>query len=340
MPDLLKVLDKWGSPETYPHMAAGWAVAFDSPFEWTKQVASSFGGTRNGMVVHWPKGIKAKNETPQPVPPRDRRRADDPRSGRAAGAEDRQRHAAGPDRGREHDLHLRRPKAKDRHTTQYFEIFGNRAIYHDGWLAGTVHRAPWEMKPRHALAGGRVGTLRRAQRLQSANDLAAKQPEKLKELQTLFLKEAEKYHVLPLDDRGVERANAAMAGRPDLMRAEPRSPWPKAWPACRKTFSSTSRTSRSRSRPTSRSRRAAATARSSSKAAGSAVGPVHARRQAGLSLQFPWPSALHDRCLPRRCRRAKPRSSSTSSTTAAVWAREAWGRSSSTARKPPRAASR
>ncbi len=95
VPDMLQHLDQWGSPQTYPHMAAGWAVALDAPFGWMKQVPSGFGGTRNGMAVQWP----------------------------------------------------RRIKAKERHTTQYFEIAGNRAIYHDGWFARTIHRAPWEMSP-------------------------------------------------------------------------------------------------------------------------------------------------------------------------------------------------
>jgi arylsulfatase len=108
-------------------------------------------------------------------------------------------------------------KAKDRHRTQYFEIFGNRGIYHDGWLAHTVHRAPWEAAPRKPLLDDTWELYNVAVDFSSTNDLAAKNPEKLKELQELFLKEAIKNHVLPLDDRGLERINAALAGRPDLM---------------------------------------------------------------------------------------------------------------------------
>ncbi len=108
-------------------------------------------------------------------------------------------------------------KAKDRHTTQYFEIFGNRAIYHDGWLAGTVHRAPWETKPRATLDKDVWELYDTRTDFSLANDLAAKNPAKLKEMQDLFLKEAVKYHVLPIDDRVLERLNAALAGRPDLM---------------------------------------------------------------------------------------------------------------------------
>jgi len=108
-------------------------------------------------------------------------------------------------------------KAKDRHTTQYFEIFGNRAIYHDGWLAGTVHKAPWEPKPRRALAEDVWELYDVRNDFSLANDLAAKNPRKLKELQALFTREAEKYHVLPLDDRFLERMSAALVGRQDLM---------------------------------------------------------------------------------------------------------------------------
>ena len=93
------------------------------------------------------------------------------------------------------------PKRRDRHTTQYFEIFGNRAIYHDGWLAGTVHRAAWEFKVRRPLEDDIWELYDTRADFSLANDLAAKNPEKLKELQDLFLKEAVKYSVLPLDDR-------------------------------------------------------------------------------------------------------------------------------------------
>ena len=79
-------IDKFGGPEAYNHYAVGWAHAMDTPYQWTKQVASHFGGTRNGTIVHWPDGIEAKGEIRTPVPPRDRRRADDPRGRRPAAA--------------------------------------------------------------------------------------------------------------------------------------------------------------------------------------------------------------------------------------------------------------
>src|SRR6185369_10438509 len=108
-------------------------------------------------------------------------------------------------------------KAPTRHTTQYFEIFGNRAIYNDGWLARTIHRAAWEFKPRGTLEADVWELFDTRSDFSLANDLAAQNPAKLKELQALFLSEAVKYHVLPLDDRTLDRLNAALVGRPDLM---------------------------------------------------------------------------------------------------------------------------
>jgi hypothetical protein len=108
-------------------------------------------------------------------------------------------------------------KAKERHTTQYFEMFGNRAIYHDGWFARTIHKAPWEAKPRRALTEDIWELYDTRTDFSLVNDLSAKHPEKLAELQTLFMQEAARNHALPIDDRTVERTNAAIAGRPDLM---------------------------------------------------------------------------------------------------------------------------
>jgi len=217
VPDLLKVLDKWGSPETYPHMAAGWAVALDAPFTWTKQVASNFGGTRNGMVVHWPKGIKAKGEMRSQfhhvidVAPTILEAARLPEPKLVNGTPQI------PMEGVSLAYTFDDPKAKDRHVTQYFEMFGNRAIYHDGWLAGTIHKAPWEAQPRRPLTEDVWELYDVRADWSLANDVAAKNPAKLAELQALFLKEASAHHVLPIDDRVIERANAALAGRPDIM---------------------------------------------------------------------------------------------------------------------------
>ncbi|MEF9995591.1 MAG: arylsulfatase, partial [Burkholderiaceae bacterium] len=149
--DMIKLLDKWGGPETYPHMAAGWAVALDAPFGWMKQVAADFGGTRNGMVVSWPKGIKSKNEVRTQfshvidVAPTVLQAAGLPEPKVVNGVKQI------PIEGKSLVYSFDDAKAKETHTTQYFEISGNRAIYRDGWFARTIHRAPWESKPRRAL---------------------------------------------------------------------------------------------------------------------------------------------------------------------------------------------
>ena len=215
----LKHLDEWGGPTTYPHMAAGWAVATDTPFTWTKQVASSFGGTRNGMVIHWPKSIKAKGETRTQfshvtdIAPTVMEAVGLPFPKSVNGSEQT------PFEGASLVYSFGDAKAKTRHPTQYFEILGNRAMYHDGWLAGTVHRAPWEYTPRRPLAEDVWELYDTRNDFSLANDLAAKNPEKLKELQDLFMTEGAKYHVLPIDDRTMERFDPKQAGRPDLMGA-------------------------------------------------------------------------------------------------------------------------
>jgi arylsulfatase A-like enzyme len=215
--DILKHYDELGGPTTYPHYAAGWAVAGDTPFTWTKQIASSYGGTRNGMVVHWPKGIKAKGELRSQwhhvidVAPTILESAGLPEPKSVNGT------VQTPIEGVSLAYTFADAKAPNRHTTQYFEIFGNRAIYHDGWLAGTVHRAAWEFKVRRPLEEDIWELYDTQSDFSLSNDLAAKNPEKLKEMQALFLKEAVKYSVLPLDDRLTERFVAALVGRPDLM---------------------------------------------------------------------------------------------------------------------------
>ena len=105
-------------------------------------------------------------------------------------------------------------KAADRHKVQYFEIFGNRAIYSDGWVAATVHKAPWEAAPRHPLDQDVWELYNVNEDFSESTDLSAANPEKLKEMQALFMKEAEKYRVLPIDDRVIERFDPAVAGRP------------------------------------------------------------------------------------------------------------------------------
>jgi len=215
--DILKHYDELGGPATYPHYAAGWAVAGDSPFEWTKQVASSYGGTRNGMVIHWPAAIKAKGELRSQwhhvidIAPTILEAAGLPEPKSVNGT------AQTPIEGVSMVYTFADAKAPSRHATQYFEILGNRAIYHDGWLAGTVHRAAWELKVRRPLEDDIWELYDTRSDFSLANDLAAKNPAKLKEMQDLFTQEAIKYSVLPLDDRLTERFVAALVGRPDLM---------------------------------------------------------------------------------------------------------------------------
>lgn len=215
--DMLKHLDQWGGPHTYPHMAAGWAVAFDTPYQWTKQVGSDFGGTKVGMAVHWPKGIKAKGELRTQfhhvidVAPTILEAAGLPEPRVVNGVPQR------PMDGISMVYSFDDAMAKDQHTTQYFEMFGNRAMYRDGWLARTIHRAPWEAKPRRPLADDIWELYDTRSDFSLTNDLSAKYPEKLAELQALFMYEAEMNHVLPIDDRVFERIVAANVSRPELL---------------------------------------------------------------------------------------------------------------------------
>jgi arylsulfatase len=198
-------------------MAAGWAIAGDTPFMWAKQVASNYGGTRNGMIVSWPKRIKAKNQIRSQwhhvidVAPTVLEAAQLPEPKIVNGTVQK------PIEGVSMLYTFDNAQARSTHKTQYFEMFGNRAIYNDGWFAGTVHRAPWEMKPRAKLLEDKWELYDTRNDFSLVNDMAATNPEKLKEMQDLFMKEAIKYRVLPIDDRVVERVNAAIAGRPDLM---------------------------------------------------------------------------------------------------------------------------
>jgi arylsulfatase len=192
-------------------------VAGDTPFTWTKQVAANYGGTRNGMVVHYPSPIKARGEVRSQwhhvidIAPTILEAAGLPEPKSVNGTRQT------PIEGVSLVYSFDDPRANSRHTTQYFEIFGNRAIYHDGWLAGTVHRVPWEPDPRATLQNDVWDLYDTRADFSLVNDLAARNPAKLKELQDLFMKEGARNHALPIDDRGIERVNAALAGRPDLM---------------------------------------------------------------------------------------------------------------------------
>ena len=215
--EMLKHVDKWGGPETYPHYAAGWAVAMDTPFEYTKQVASDFGGTRNGMVIRWPKGIKAKAELRSQfshvidIAPTVYEAAKIPAPKTVNGIEQ------DPIEGRSLVYSFDNAAAKETHTVQYFEMFGNRAIYSDGWYARTIHRPAWSLKASQPLAEDPWELYNSNDDFSLSNNVSGANEAKLKELQALFMSEAEKYHVLPIDDRLLERTNAELVGRPSVM---------------------------------------------------------------------------------------------------------------------------
>jgi arylsulfatase len=210
-------LEDWGGPTTFPHFAIGWAWAGNTPFQWTKQVASHFGGTRNGMVLHWPNRIKARGEIRSQfhhvidVAPTVLEAAGLPEPKLVNGVAQR------PMDGVSMLYSVDDAKAADRRTTQYFEMFGNRAIYDRGWVAATRHSIPWLMVPLPPVKDDVWELYKVDEDFSQANDLAAQNPAKLKELQDLFLKEAVRNNVLPIDDRRSERFNPAIAGRPDLL---------------------------------------------------------------------------------------------------------------------------
>ncbi len=214
---MMSHIDDWGSPTTFPHFAIGWAWAGNTPFQWTKQVASHFGGTRNGMVLHWPKGIKAKSEIRSQfhhvvdVAPTVLEAAKLPQPELVNGVEQR------PMDGVSMLYSADSAQAAERRTTQYFEMFGNRGIYHEGWVACTRHSIPWLMAELPAVKDDVWELYHVSEDFSEADNLAERYPEKLKELQDLFLKEAARNNVLPIDDRRVERFVPSIAGRPDLL---------------------------------------------------------------------------------------------------------------------------
>lgn len=217
VPDMLKHYDEWGDPSTYPHFSAGWAVAMDAPFSYTKQVASDFGGTRNGMIIQWPAGIKAKGELRSQfghvidIAPTIYEVAKIPAPKMVNGIEQ------DPIEGTSLAYSFNDAKAAEQHKVQYFEMLGNRGVYQDGWFARTIHRPAWRAKPINTLQEDKWELYNSNEDFSLANDLAAQNPEKLKAMQDLFMAQAEKYHVLPIDDRLLERTNAELMGRPTVM---------------------------------------------------------------------------------------------------------------------------
>jgi len=209
--------DDLGTPDSYNHYAIGWAHAMDTPYQWTKQVASHWGGTRNGTIVHWPNGFKAKGEIRDQfahcidVAPTVLEVAGIPEPNTVHGVTQR------PMEGTSMAYTFADAKAAERHTTQYFEMFGNRAIYHLGWTAVAKHKDPW-LASSHG-PDEDVWELYDVEKdWTQANDLAATEPEKLAELQRLFLIQAARFNVLPLDVRSAERFNSELVGRPELIQ--------------------------------------------------------------------------------------------------------------------------
>ena len=217
---LTERLDKFGGPEAYNHYAVGWAHAMDTPYQWTKQVASHWGGTRNGMIVHWPREIKRRGEIRTQfhhvidVAPTILEAAGLPEPVTVHGVMQR------PIEGVSMMYSFEDAKAPERRETQYFEMFGNRGIYHKGWTAVTKHRTPWKTGVAELVAfdDDNWELYDTNTDWTQAKNLAREQPEKLRELQRLWLIEAVKYNVLPLDDRMMERADSDRAGRPQLVR--------------------------------------------------------------------------------------------------------------------------
>jgi arylsulfatase A-like enzyme len=211
-------IDEFGTPTAYNHYAVSWAHAMCTPYQWTKQVASHFGGTRNPAIVHWPRGFTARGESRAQfhhvidVAPTVLEVAGLPAPDFVHGIQQR------PIEGVSMRYCFEEADAAEHRETQYFEMFCNRGIYHKGWTAVTRHSTPW--LPAAALPDldDDVWELYDTTTdWTQAHDLAAKMPDKLRRLQRQFLIEATKYNVLPLDDRRIERFNSDMAGRPVLV---------------------------------------------------------------------------------------------------------------------------
>jgi arylsulfatase len=216
---LIERIDDLGTHKAYNHYAVGWAHAMDTPYQWTKQIASHWGGTRNGTIVHWPNGFKSKGEIRSQfchvidVAPTVLEAAKLPQPTMVNGVMQEPMH------GSSMIYSFDDAKAPERHETQYFEMFCNRGIYHKGWTAVTRHgTVPWIMiGPQPSLDQDVWELYDTTKDWSQAHDLAKQMPEKVLELQRVFELEASKYNVFPLDDRKAERANPELAGRPEVV---------------------------------------------------------------------------------------------------------------------------
>ncbi|MCY1390386.1 Arylsulfatase [compost metagenome] len=208
-------LDEIGNPLHENHYPVGWAWAGSAPFQWMKRVPSHFGGTRNGLIVSWPKGIadrgglRTQFEHAIDITPTILASAGIPAPRTVDGF------AQLPMAGRDMSSTFADANAAQTRTTQYFETGGHRAIYHDGWVAASFHGAPWKLSGSVGFANNKWELYNIDKDFSEADDLAAQYPQKLKELEAVFDQEAAKYQVFPLDDRFIERA--AGVGRPSII---------------------------------------------------------------------------------------------------------------------------
>jgi arylsulfatase A-like enzyme len=217
---MLSKMAEFGGPESYNHFSVGWAWAMNSPLQWTKQIASHWGGTRNGTIVHWPSGIEEKGGLRSQfthvtdLAPTILEVAGLPAPSMVNGI------TQAPIEGTSMVYAFNDADAPERHDLQYFEMFGNRGIYHKGWSAVTKHKTPWMIvDPNMGPFDDDVWELYDGSTdFSQARNLAAEQPERLAHLQRLWLIEAVKHNVIPLDDRSGERLNPDLAGRPTLIR--------------------------------------------------------------------------------------------------------------------------
>jgi arylsulfatase len=216
---MVSKMDEFGSPASYNHYSVGWAWAMNTPLQWTKQVASHWGGTRNGTIVHWPEritdagGLRSQFTHVIDVAQTVLEAAGLPEPTMVNGV------LQSPMEGTSMLYSFDAPDEPERHDLQYFEMFANRGIYHNGWSAVTKHKTPWIM------VGGEMPAFDDDvwelydgnNDFTQANNLVEEHPEVLAKLQRLWLIEATKYNVLPMDDRTGDRLNPDIAGRPTLI---------------------------------------------------------------------------------------------------------------------------
>ncbi len=227
LPEAVQMLhyESWGSATTYPHMSVAWSWAFDTPFKWTKQIASHFGGTRQGMCISWPGhikdvgGIRTQFHHIIDIVPTILEVTGVNAPDMVNGI--KQKPIEGVSMAYTFDA--ANAKAPSKRDTQYFEMFANRGIYHDGWYACTTPpEAVWLLgaKPLPPVNEYKWELYNIAEDYSQYNDLAAKNPDKLKELQAMFMTEAEKYQVLPLDNSILPRLltprPSAVAGKTEF----------------------------------------------------------------------------------------------------------------------------